>query len=89
MFTKFATLITKITENCEVMGNSTTAAMGAVSSQYGVGEVTPASEADMSIANMNNAKRKKRKTKDKSGFPKTAQNKPTNFVRRNLPLGDI
>jgi len=89
MFNKFQTLINTILENSvgSAMPGTTDAVLGQVSAQYGVDQVTPASEADMAIASI---KKKKRKIKDKSGFPKTPMNKPVLYTaRRTLPSDDI
>jgi len=62
MFNKFQTLITNLLENSvgSAMPGSTNAALGEVSSQYGVGKVTPASEADIAVASMSSKKKKKK-----------------------------
>ena len=90
MFNKYQTLIKKLLENTvgAAMPSGTDAALGQVSAQYGVGKVTPASEADMAIASLGS--KKKKKQKDKSGFPKTPINKAVLYTtRRTLPRDDM
>jgi hypothetical protein len=62
MFNKFQTLIKNLTENTVgmAMPGGTDAALGQVSAQYGIGKVTPASEADIAVANLSSKKKKKK-----------------------------
>jgi hypothetical protein len=89
MFYKFQTLINNLMENTVgmAMPGGTDVTLGQVSAQYGVGKVTPASEADMAIASLS---KKKKKQKDKSGFPKTSMNKSVLYTtKRTLPRDNM